>query len=111
MRVQFIRRVASPTLTAQPGQIIDLPDEQALKRIKAGHCTAVDQPKARLRDRLPGRRKEDAGPGDKPLDKLTVDQLKAYADEHDISLPESNKKADILAAVTAALEERQGTQQ
>jgi len=117
MRVQFTRPVASPGLSATVGQILDLPDEEALKRIEAGHCTALDQPKPRLRDRLPGRRKPEpktdgkAAAEDKPLDKLTVEQLKAYADEHDLSIPEDGKKADILAAITEALAEREAAQQ
>jgi hypothetical protein len=106
MRVRFERRMASPTMSAQPGQIVDLPEDEALKRIKAGVCTAVDQPKPRLRDRLPGRRKEEPAdlPKDKPLEKQTVEQLKAYAEKHDISLPEGAKKADILAAIAATEE-------
>jgi len=106
MRVEFIRRVASPTLTAQPGQVLDLPEDEALKRIKAGHATAVDQPKQRLRDRLDGLRDRLAkgGPADKPLEKHTVDELKAYAAEREIDLGDAGKKADILAAIAAAEE-------
>ncbi|QQM45005.1 hypothetical protein [Streptomyces liliifuscus] len=108
MRVQFTRRVASPTLNARPGEILDLSDDEALMRIEAGHCTAVDQPKQRLRDRLPGRRKPEPEqtppPGDTPLEKLTVEQLKAHADKHKIDLGDASKKADILAAIAAAEE-------
>lgn len=115
MRVEFTRGVASPRLTARPGQILDLPEAEALKRIEAGHAVAVDQPRPRLRDRLPGRRKSEpkAEPKDdgNALEKLTVEQLKAYADEHDISLPEGGKKAELLAAIAAALEEREDTEQ
>lgn len=112
IRVQFTRAVAGPRLSARPGQILDLPDDQAKQRIDAGHAVAVGQPKPRLRDRLPGRRKpepkqppapktpDDAADG-KALEKLTVDQLKEYADERDISLPEG-KKADLIAAIVAA---------
>ncbi|MCM8550063.1 SAP domain-containing protein [Streptomyces sp. STCH 565 A] len=118
MRVQFTRAVASPTLAARPGQIVDLPDVQAQQRIDAGHAVAVGQPKPRLRDRLPGRRRTEPrtsakestvsqtrdGAGDgKALEKLTVDQLKEYADERDISLPDGGRKADLVAAIVAAL--------
>ncbi|MEU9654199.1 SAP domain-containing protein [Streptomyces sp. NPDC048110] len=111
IRVQFTRAVASPTLSARPGQVLDLPDAQAQQRIDAGHAVAVGQPKPRLRDRLPGRRKpepkqttapqHDALDG-KALEKLTVDQLKEYADDRDISLPEGGRKADLIAAIVAA---------
>lgn len=110
MRVQFTRPVASPGLSATAGQILDLPDEDALKRIEAGHATAVDQPKTSLRERFLGRSGKtgpDTEPDAKPLDKLTVEQLKAYADEHDISLPEAGKKADLVAAIEAELTERE----
>lgn len=112
MRVQFTRPVASPGLSASAGKILDLPEDQALTRIELGHCVAVDPPKPRLRDLLPGRRKaKPEAAEDKPLDKLTVDQLKAYADEHDISIPEGGKKADILAAITEALAQREAPQE
>jgi hypothetical protein len=112
MRVQFTRPVASPGLSASAGQILHLPDDEALTRIELGHCVALDQPKPRLRDRLLGRSKaEPKAAADKPLDKLTVEQLKAYADEHDLSIPEDGKKADILAAITDALAEREETQE
>ncbi|MCM1974628.1 Rho termination factor N-terminal domain-containing protein [Streptomyces sp. G1] len=108
MRVEFTRRVANPAYSARPGQVMDLPEAEALKRIEAGHCTAVDQPKARLADRLRGRKPRTGGgqaPGaaqETPLEKMTVDQLKAYADEHDISLPPDGRKADLVAAIEAA---------
>lgn len=113
MRVEFTRPVASPGLSAYAGQILDLPDEDALQRIEAGHCTAVDQPKQSLREKFLGRRgksRPDAAPTEpdaRPLDKMTVEQLKAYADEHDISLPEVGKKADLVAAIEAELTERE----
>ena len=112
MRVEFTRGVASPTLSARPGQIRDLSEAEALKRIEAGHAVAVDQPRTRLRDRLPGRRKPEQKtvPEDRPLEKLTVDQLRAYAEEQDISLPEKAKKDELLAVIAAALEEREDTE-
>ncbi|TQE35469.1 hypothetical protein [Streptomyces ipomoeae] len=111
MRVRFERRVASPTLTAQPGQVLDLPDEVAEARIKAGHCVPVDQPKQGLGERLRRAVKSKTEPKteqqDTPSEKWTVEQLKAYADEHDISLPPDGRKADLVAAIEAALKERE----
>lgn len=111
MRVEFTRRVANPSFQARPGQVLDLPEAEALKRIEAGHCTPVDEPRGRLVDRLRGRKaKDDKAPGpaeDRPLDKLTVEQLKAYADERDISLPPDGKKADLIAAIEAAQKDQE----
>lgn len=39
---------------------------------------------------------------DNPFAKMTVDELKAYADEHSIDLGEATKKKDILAKVQEA---------
>jgi hypothetical protein len=106
MRVQFTQRVANPKFSARPGQVLDLPDEEALKRIGAGHCTPVDQPKTSLLGRIRGRKpKADQAPGpaeDKALEKLTVEQLRAYADSYDISLPPDGRKADLVAAIKDA---------
>lgn len=40
--------------------------------------------------------------GGKPLDQLKVDELRAYAAERGIALGDATKKADIIAAITAA---------
>lgn len=39
---------------------------------------------------------------EQPLDSLTVQELKAYAEDHSIDLGEAKKKAEILAAIEAA---------
>lgn len=39
----------------------------------------------------------------KPLDKMKIEELKAYAAEHNINLGEAAQKADILQAIQAAL--------
>lgn len=41
-------------------------------------------------------------PDAKPLDKMKVDELKAYAAEHNIELPEAAKKDEILKAIQEA---------
>lgn len=46
---------------------------------------------------------EQDGKGDEsPLDGMTVEQLKAHADEHGIALGDATKKDDIRAAIDAA---------
>lgn len=45
-------------------------------------------------------------PDGDPTDKWTGDQLKAYAAAHEIDLGDAAKKADVFAAITAALAER-----
>ena len=37
-----------------------------------------------------------------PISKMTVEELKVYADEHGIDLGEATKKKDILAAIQEA---------
>ncbi|MGW1035011.1 hypothetical protein ACWD4Z_22845 [Streptomyces antibioticus] len=44
---------------------------------------------------------------DKPLDKQTVEQLKAFAAEHQIDLGDAAKKAHILDAITTELARRE----
>ncbi|PSK96694.1 hypothetical protein CLV30_12576 [Haloactinopolyspora alba] len=43
--------------------------------------------------------------GEKPLDKLKVPELRAYAADQGIDLGDASKKADILAAIEAATED------
>ncbi|MDN3021544.1 hypothetical protein [Streptomyces sp. S.PB5] len=105
MRVQFNRPVASPGLSASVGQILDVPEDEALRRIELGHCVALDQPKEglgkRLRRVLGGKPAADP-PGEEPSDRWTVERLKAWAADHAIDLGATSKKADILAAIEAA---------
>ena len=42
------------------------------------------------------------GQPDKPVGEMTVEELKAYAAEHNIDLTGASKKDDILAAIQAA---------
>jgi len=45
---------------------------------------------------------EDIKKADKPIDKMTVDELKAYAAEKEIDLTDITVKADILAKIKEA---------
>lgn len=44
----------------------------------------------------------DDAQGEKPLDKMKVDELKAYAEAKGIELNDANTKAEILAVIKAA---------
>lgn len=52
------------------------------------------------------RRSSSSQPEDKPLDKRTVKELQAYADEHGIDLGKATKKDDILEVIGAAEEQQ-----
>lgn len=49
---------------------------------------------------------EEWEPEDKPVDKMKVDELKAYAETHQIDLGDASKKDDILAVIQAHLEQQ-----
>lgn len=58
-----------------------------------------------LADKLKGLGHIVEGKADaKPLDEMKVDELKAYAAEHNIDLGEAKSKADILKAIQEAKE-------
>lgn len=44
MRVQMNKTYATPTVSAQPGQVIDLPQEQAQQLVDIDAATLVDPP-------------------------------------------------------------------
>lgn len=44
---------------------------------------------------------------EKPIDKMTVSELKAYAETNKIDLGDATKKDDILAAIQAALAKKE----
>lgn len=47
--------------------------------------------------------KQEEQTAEKPLDEMTVAELKEYADQHGIDLGEAKKKAEILVAIQAAV--------
>ena len=61
-----------------------------------------------LRRHYPAREveAEPSFPDGDPADSWKVDQLKAYAAEHNVDLSGATKKADILAAIVAAKQGR-----
>lgn len=103
-RVRFTRRMASPTRSARPGDVLDLPPAEAEQRVKAGQCDYVDTPP------VPGGTTDgddDQEPEQVVLEKLTVKQLEAYAAEQEIDLNGASKKAEILDRITSVLAERE----
>ncbi|PJN31310.1 hypothetical protein CG717_16210 [Streptomyces sp. CB02613] len=107
MRVQMLRLMANPKYgTVQAGEAVDLPADEARRRIAAGDCKPLDsEPRRRA---APPAAPDDGGAGGEPVavEKMTVDQLKAYAAEQDIDLGDATKKDDIRALVVAELERR-----
>ncbi|MFJ9885938.1 hypothetical protein ACIQRW_08755 [Streptomyces sp. NPDC091287] len=111
MLVEMQRLMASPRLgTVHPGQIIDMSAAEARRRIAAGDCKPVTGQAAEPPRRTAGPTEQEpvtGGQGDEvPVEKMTVEQLKAYAAEQDIDLGDATKKDDIRAVVLAELERR-----
>jgi hypothetical protein len=86
--------------TATPGETVALEDERAGSLVDSGYAEYADEP-ARPMRRMP---KSDAPETSarKPIDRMNVAELRAYAAEHDIDLGGATVKRDILAAVEAA---------
>lgn len=107
-RVTLRTLYASPDRTIQPGETADLDADEAAALVAGGYAQPVDaSPRRRGPEGTPPPPPPQGG-GGKPLDKMTVAQLQDYADEHDISLPPDAKKADLVAAIVAAEQERAG---
>ncbi|MEV7282870.1 hypothetical protein [Streptomyces sp. NPDC093111] len=101
-----MKRVTMHTLYAGPsgsvgvGQTGQFDDEEAEQLVAGGYGVYADAPRARA-----ARRAAPDG-GDKPVERMNVEELKAYAAEHDIDLGDATKKAELLATVIAELERR-----
>ncbi|MEU9199416.1 hypothetical protein [Streptomyces sp. NPDC048332] len=110
MRVQMLRLMANPDHGTVPaGAVIDLPAKEARKRIAAGDCKPVDVDSDAPRRTTPAPDNTPPAPADTPdvpVEAMTVEQLKAYADEQAIDLGDAKKKDDIRALVVAELERR-----
>jgi hypothetical protein len=107
MRVEMLRLMSNPTYGNQPeGAIVEMDDADAERRIAAGDCRPLDTPKTRK----PAKAAPPAPPGgqgeETPVEKMTVEQLKAYAAEYEIDLGDAAKKDDIRTVIAAELERR-----
>ncbi|MFD8640842.1 hypothetical protein ACFV14_11090 [Streptomyces zaomyceticus] len=112
MRVEMLRLMSNPKYGNQPeGAIVEMDDADAERRIAAGDCRPLDPQKKRPATRAAkAPAAPPAPPGgdgqDVAVEKMTVDQLRAFAAEHDIDLGDATLKDDIRGAVVAELERR-----
>ncbi len=110
MRVEMLRLMVNPKYGTQPeGSIVDMDDDDAERRIAAGECRPLEEP----RKKRGGRPAKTATPpppapidGPVAVEDMTVDQLKIYAADHDIDLGDARLKDEIRATVAAELERR-----
>lgn len=96
-RVTMKTLYAGPGRAVQAGQTAEFEDSEAAALVAGGYGVYEGDTRPR----------PETEAGDKPLEKQTVEQLKAYAAEHDIDLGDAAKKADILAAIAKASAEEE----
>lgn len=98
-RITMKTLYAGPDRSVQAGQSADFDDTEAAALVAAGYAVYEGDTRPR----------PEAGPepDDKPLEKRTVDQLKAYAAEHGIDLGDAGKKAEILDRIVTELQRRE----
>lgn len=109
MRVEMLRLMVNPKYGTQPeGSIVDMDDDDAEQRVAAGDCRPLDEPrKKRGRPAKTTTAPPPPPPGEPvAVEDMTVDQLKAYAAEHDIDLGDARLKDELRATVAAELERR-----
>ncbi|MEU9972343.1 hypothetical protein [Streptomyces sp. NPDC051014] len=115
MRITMKSLSAHPDGSLENGQTYDVPgqcsEERAQELLDGGYAVLAE-------DDLAGAGLTAAAPdaaadpdGDKPLDKMKVDELKAYADEHEIALDDATKKAEILDKITTELARREAEEE
>jgi hypothetical protein len=106
MRITMKSLSAHPDGTLENGHTYEVPGqcsrERARELIEGGYAVRADEDQAVVE--LPAVDDEQDGP---PLEKRTVDQLRAYAAEHEIDLGDASKKAAILDAITTELQRRE----
>ncbi|MCY0919610.1 MULTISPECIES: hypothetical protein [unclassified Streptomyces] len=91
-RVTMHSLYAGPERAVQAGDTADFEDEEAARLVDGGFATYADKPAP-------------DGPADeRPVEKMTADQLRALAADKGYDLGDAKTKAEILAAVVAAIE-------
>ncbi|MFJ5059027.1 hypothetical protein ACIP96_06360 [Streptomyces nigra] len=106
MRITMKTLSAHPDGTLEIGQTYEVPGqcskERAQDLLDGGYAVLTDEDPATAERAEPA-----AADDDKPLEKRTVEQLKAYAAEREIELGDASKKAEILDKITTELERRE----
>jgi hypothetical protein len=104
VQITMLTLAAGPERTLEVGRTYDVPAQvprDVAEDLLAGGYAVPVGGRAKPVAKTPT--KDLAGDGGAvPLDKLTVEQLLAYAAENDIDLGGATKKADLLAAIQAA---------
>ncbi|WP_033818887.1 hypothetical protein [Kitasatospora sp. MBT63] len=103
MQITMLTLSASPEGVLEQGRTYDVPGDVARARaaelVDGGYARIIGAPKPKPKAE-PKSAASDPGAGS--LEKMTVEELQAYAAENDYDLGGVTKKADILAAVQAA---------
>lgn len=76
--------------------VYDLDPNVAKRWIKEGTAVAVDDEPAEVPGEIVEPAEEEFG---KPLEKMTVKELKEYAEDYGIDISQYKKKADIVSAI------------
>lgn len=99
---------AHPDGTLEIGKTYEVPgqcsQERAVELLDGGYAVDADED---LSAADPGPADPAEPEADKPLEKRTVEQLKAYAAAQEIDLGDAGKKAEILDAITTELARRE----
>ncbi|NEB00620.1 hypothetical protein [Streptomyces sp. SID13726] len=110
MRITMKTLSAHPEGTLENGKTYDVPgqcsEDRAVELLDGGYAVLAEEDLAAAG---PGTRAEPDTEieADKPLEKRTVEQLKAFAAEQQIDLGDASKKAEILDAITTELARRE----
>lgn len=111
MRITMKTLSAHPEGTLENGRTYEVPqqcsEERAVELLDGGYAVLADEDLADTDLSRPGA----ADPGEPEagavLEKLKVDELKAYAVDRGIDLGDASKKAEILDAITTELARRE----
>lgn len=107
MRITMKTLSAHPDGTLEIGKTYEVPGQCSQQRadelLEGRYAVLAEEDPATAEPAAAG----DGDGDDKPLEKRTVEQLKAYAAEHDIDLGDASKKAEILDKITSELARRE----
>ncbi|MFJ6386443.1 hypothetical protein ACIQJT_02420 [Streptomyces sp. NPDC091972] len=108
MRITMKTLSAHPDGTLENGQTYEVPgqcsEERAVELLDGGYAVLADEDLAAAAPQA--EEPVDTG-ADKPLEKRTVEQLKAFAADNGIDLGDASKKAEILDKITTELQRRE----
>jgi len=101
-KITMLTLLAGPDRTVPIGATAEFPDDEAAELVDGGYAVYAQEGERQDSAPAPTLPAGPQPPQSKPLEAMTSNELKAYAEANDIDLGAAKRRDDVLAAIRAA---------